>query len=121
MLKSIRILLSIVVALNYEIEQTDVKMEFLNGHLEESIYMVQPDDFKAKGQENKVCKLLKFIYGLKQAFHSWNIRFDQMVKTYGFEKSVDEPCVYKHFNDKKIIFLVLYVDDIFLSEMIQEC
>ena len=65
-------------------------------------------------QENKVCKLLKSIYGLKQAFRSWNIRFDQAVKTYGFEQNVDEPCVYKHFKDKKVVFLVLYVDDIFL-------
>ena len=74
----------------------DVKTKFLNGHLEESIYMVQPDEFKAKGQEKKVCKLLKYIYGLKQASRSWNIRFDQAVKTYGFEQNVDEPCVYKH-------------------------
>ena len=92
----------------------DVKTTFLNGHLDESIYMVQPDGFKAKRQENKVCKLLKSIYGLKQASHSWSIRFDQAVKTYGFEQSVDEPCVYKHVKDKKIVFLVLYVDDILL-------
>ncbi|KAL5583635.1 hypothetical protein UlMin_016077 [Ulmus minor] len=92
MLKSIRILLSIAAALDYEIWQIDVKTAFLNGHLDESIYMVQPDGFKAKNQENKVCKLLKSIYGLKQASRSWNIRFDQVVKTYGFEQSVDEPC-----------------------------
>ena len=90
----------------------DVKTTFLNDHLDESIYMVQLDRFKAKGQENKVCKLLKSIYGLKQAYRSWNLRFDQTVKTYGFEQSVDEPCVYKHFKDNKIVFLVLYVDDI---------
>ena len=65
MLKSIRILLSIAAALDYEIWQMDVKTTFLNGHLEESIYMVQSDRFKAKGQENKFCKLLKSIYGLK--------------------------------------------------------
>ena len=114
MLKSIRILLSITVALDYEIWQMDVKTAFLNGHLDESIYMVQPDRFKGKGQENKVCKLLKSIYGLKQASRSWNIRFDQAVKTYGFEQSVDEPCVYKHLKDKKIVFLLLYVNDILL-------
>ena len=65
-------------------------------------------------QENKVCKLLKSIYGIKQASRSWNIRFDQAVKTYGFEQNVDEPCVYKHFKDEKVAFLVLYVDDILL-------
>ena len=65
MLKSIRILLSIAANLDYEIWQMDVKIAFLNGHLDESIYMVQPEGFVAKGQEQKVCKLLRSIYGLK--------------------------------------------------------
>ena len=114
MLKSIRILLAIAAALDYEVWQMDVKTAFLNGYLDESIYMVQPDGFKVKDQENKVCKLLKSIYGLKQASRSWNIRFDQVVKTYGFEQNVDEPCVYKHIKDGKVVFLLLYVDDILL-------
>ena len=62
MLKSIRILLSIAAALDYEIWQMDVKTAFLNGDLEEEIYMSQPDGFIQKGQEQKVCKLLKSIY-----------------------------------------------------------
>jgi len=114
MLKSIRILLSIAAALDYEIWQMDVKTAFLNGHLEESIYMVQPEGFGAKGQEGKVCKLLKSIYGLKQASRSWNKRFDQVVKTFGFQQNMDEPCVYKHIQDGKVVFLLLYVDDILL-------
>ena len=67
MLKSIRILLSIVAHLDYEIWQMDVKTAFLNGHLEEDIYMMQLDGFVAKNQEQRVCKLQKSIYGLKQA------------------------------------------------------
>ena len=114
MLKSIRILLSIAAALDYEIWQMDVKTAFLNGSLEEDIYMIQPDGFKAKGQEDKVCKLLKSIYGLKQASRSWNIRFDQAIKTYGFEQNIDEPCVYKCIKNEKVVFLILYVDDILL-------
>ena len=57
MLKSIRILLSIAAVLDYEIWQMDVKTAFLNGHLEENIYMQQPDGFIQKGQEHMVCKL----------------------------------------------------------------
>ena len=57
MLKSIRILLSIAAHLDYEIWQMDVKTAFLNGHLEEDIYMMQPDGFVAKNQEQRVCKL----------------------------------------------------------------
>ena len=88
MLMSIRILLSIAATFDYEIWQMDVKTAFLNGSLEEDIYMIQSDGFKAKGQEDKVRKLLKSIYGLKQASRSWNIRFDQAIKTYGFEQTL---------------------------------
>ena len=114
MLKSIRILLSIAACLDYEIWQMDVKTAFLSGYLEESIYMMQPEGFVAKGQQQKVCKLLRSIYRLKQASRSWNLCFDETIKTYGFEKNVDEPCVYKYIKEKKVVFLVLYVDDILL-------
>ena len=92
----------------------DVKTAFLNGNLEEDIYMRQPEGFIAKGQEHMVCKLQRSIYGLKQASRSWNIRFDQAITSFGFEKSPDEPCVYKRIQGAKVVFLVLYVDDILL-------
>ena len=114
MLKSIRFLLSIVAALDYEIWQMDVKTAFLNGYLDESIYMMQPEGFIVEGQEQKVCKLLRSIYGLKQASRSWNLRFDETIKTFSFEQNVDEPCVYKYIKETKVVFLVLYVDDILL-------
>ena len=63
----------------------DVKTAFLNGYLKESIYMLQLEGFVAKGQQQKVCKLLRSIYGLKQASRSWNLHFDETIKTYGFE------------------------------------
>ena len=114
MLKSIRILLSIAAYFDYEIWQMDVKTAFLNGNLDECIYMVQPDGFIAEGREHMLCKLKKSIYGLKQASRSWNIRFDQAIKSYGFEQNLDESCVYKRCNGNVVIFLVLYVDDILL-------
>ena len=76
--------------------------------------MSQPDGYIKEGQEQKVCKLLKSIYGLKQASRSWNLRFDETIKTYSFEKNPDEPCVYKLIKDQIVVFLVLYVDDILL-------
>ena len=78
--------------------------------------MVQLEGFIAKGQEKKVCKLQKFIYGLKQASRSQNLKFDQSVKSFGFLQSPDEPCVYKKCNGNVVVFLVLYVDDILLIE-----
>ena len=92
----------------------DVKTTFLNGSPDETIYMVQPEGFNAKGQGKKVCKLQKSIYGLKQASRSWNIKFDQLVKSLGFIQCPDEPCVYKRCNAKVVVFLILYVDDMLL-------
>ena len=114
MLKSIKIILSITAHYDYEIWRMDVKIAFLNGNLEEENYMMQPKGFIAKNQENMVCKLKMSIYGLKQAFRSWNIRFDQAIKSFDFEQNLDEPCVHKRHQDKVVMFLVLYVDDILL-------
>ena len=113
MLKSIRILLAVAASLD-EIWQMDVKTTFLNGSLEEDIYMHKPEGFIARGQEHMACKLQRSIYGLKQASRTWNIRFDQAITLYGFEKSPDEPCVYKRIQGTKVVFLVLYVDNILL-------
>ncbi|KAL8089363.1 hypothetical protein AgCh_038981 [Apium graveolens] len=84
MLKSIRILLCIAAHLDYEFWQMDVKTAFLNGSLEETIYMQQPEGFIKEGQKHLVFKLKKSIYGLKQASRYWNIRFDQAAQSYGF-------------------------------------
>lgn len=73
---------------------------------------MQPHDFIKKGQEHKVSKLKKCIYGLKHTYRSGNITFDQTNKTYGFDQSLDESYIYKHIKDDKAIFFVLYVDDI---------
>jgi len=66
-LTTIRVLLSLATSYDLLIHQMDVKTTFLNGVLEEEIYMDQPEGFVAKGQEGMVCKLLKSLYGLKQA------------------------------------------------------
>ena len=92
----------------------DVKTAFLNGYIQEEIYMDQPEGFISHGQELKVCKLMRSIYGLKQASRSWNIRFDEAIKSFGFSQNMDEPCVYKKVSGSTILFLVLYVDDILL-------
>ena len=91
LLKSIRILLAIAAYYDYEIWKMDVKMAFLNGELEEEVYMTQPEGFLSKGNEHLVCKLLWTIYGLMQASRRWNIRFDETIKEFGFIKNIDEP------------------------------
>ncbi|GKA68349.1 retrotransposon protein, putative, ty1-copia subclass [Tanacetum coccineum] len=62
----------------------------------------------------KVCKLQRSIYGLKQASRSWNKRFDEEIKRFGFTQNLDEPCVYQKASGRNVTFLILYVDDIII-------
>ena len=92
----------------------DVKTSFPNGNLLEDVYMTQPEGFVDLKNPKKICMLQRFIYGLKEASQSWNIRFDEAIKEFEFIKNEDEPCVYKKVNGIVIVFLVLYVDDILI-------
>src|SRR5215813_3783108 len=74
---SIRMLIAIAALFGLEIHQMDVKTAFLNGELDEEIYMEQPEGFNVPGQKNKVCKLVKSLYGLKQAPKKWHEKFDK--------------------------------------------
>ena len=114
MLKSVRVLLAIATYFDYEIWQMDVKTAFLNGNIEEELYMVQPQGFVNPKDAGKVCKLQRSIYGLKQASRSWNLRFDEVIKGFGFVQNYKEACVYKKVSGSSVAFLILYVDDILL-------
>ncbi|KAK8655978.1 hypothetical protein V6N13_108540 [Hibiscus sabdariffa] len=114
MFKSIRILLAIAAFHDYEIWQMDVKTAFLNGKVEEDVYMTQPEGFVTQENAGKVCKLQRSIYGLKQASRSWNLCFNNAIKEFGFIRNKDEPCVYKKFSGSIVSFLILYVDDILI-------
>ncbi|GJV57429.1 retrotransposon protein, putative, ty1-copia subclass [Tanacetum coccineum] len=113
-IRAIRILISIAAFYDYEIWQMDVKTAFLNGYLDEDIYMVQPEGFVDPNHPRKVCKLQRSIYGLKQASRSWNKRFDEEIKRFGFDQNLDEPCVYQKASGSNVTFLILYVDDIII-------
>src|SRR3954468_17041130 len=114
MFKSIRILLAIAVFHDYEIWQMDVKTAFLNGNIDEELYMMQPEGFVDPKDADKVCKLQRSIYGLKQASLSWNQRFDKVIKSFGFIQTYGEACIYKKVSGSSVAFLILYVDDILL-------
>ena len=113
-IRAIRILIAIAAYYDYEIWQMDVKTAFLNGYLDEDIYMKQPEGYVNPEFPNRVCKLNKSIYGLKQASRQWNKRFDEEIKRFGFTQNLDEPCVYRKASGSNVIFLILYVDDILI-------
>ncbi|GJX80849.1 retrotransposon protein, putative, ty1-copia subclass [Tanacetum coccineum] len=95
-------------------KQMDVKTAFLNGHLSEKVYMVQPEGCVNPKYPNRVCKIKRSIYGLKQASRQWNKRFDDEIKKFGFTQNHDEPCVYMKASGSYVTFLILYVDDILI-------
>ncbi|GJY15084.1 putative RNA-directed DNA polymerase [Tanacetum coccineum] len=113
-IRAIRILIAIAAYYDYEIWQMDVKTAFLNGRLDEDIYMEQPEGYVDPNYPNGVCKLQRAIYGLKQASRQWNKRFDEEIKKFGFIQNRDEPCVYRKASGSDVVFLILYVDDILI-------
>ncbi|KAK6151926.1 hypothetical protein DH2020_014561 [Rehmannia glutinosa] len=92
----------------------DVKSAFLNGDLEEEIYMVQPEGCVVSGKENKVCKLLKSLYGLKQAPKQWYEKFNQVLLSDGFTSIEVDRCVYTKLVDNECVIISLYVDDMLI-------
>jgi hypothetical protein len=92
----------------------DVKITFLNGELEEEIYMTQPDGFVVKGQEDKVCKLMKSLYGLKQAPEQCHEKFDVTLISAGFSVNEADRCVYYRHGGGQGVILCLYVNDILI-------
>ncbi|KAL0434203.1 UNVERIFIED_CONTAM: hypothetical protein Slati_2754600 [Sesamum latifolium] len=114
MAKFIWILLAVTAWCDYEIWQMDVKTIFLNSFVEEEIYRDQPEGFTSVVEEQKVCRLQRSIYGLKQASQSWNTYFDEVIRGYDFIKNEFGPYAYKKISGSSIAYLALYVDDILL-------
>ncbi|GJX57367.1 retrotransposon protein, putative, ty1-copia subclass [Tanacetum coccineum] len=87
-IKAIRILIAIAAYYDYEIWKMDVKTAFLNGRLNEDVYMVHPEGFVNPKHPERVCMLQRFIYGLKQASRSWNKRFDEEIISAYIDKTL---------------------------------
>ena len=81
------------------------KAAFLNGFLKEELYMMQPEGFVNPKDANKMSKLQRSIYGLVQASWSWNIRFDKVIKAYGFIQTCGEDCIYRKVSGRTTAFL----------------
>ncbi|KAG7560254.1 Ribonuclease H-like superfamily [Arabidopsis thaliana x Arabidopsis arenosa] len=112
---TIRTVLNVGVALNWPIHQLDVKNAFLQGDLEETVYMHQPPGFVDSNYPNHVCKLNKAIYGLKQAPRAWNSRFSNFLKLMGFIQSKADSSLFIFRKNRDYAYLLLYVDDILLT------
>ena len=107
--------MALVAYYDLKLHQMDVKTAFLNGELDQNVYMAQPKGFVVKGKERMGCRLKKSIYGLKQASRQWYLKFDTTVKKFRFKENIEDNCVYTKFKNGKYIFLALYVDGILLA------
>jgi hypothetical protein len=113
-LTTVRVLLSLATSHDLLVHQMDVKTTFLNGGLEEEIYMDQPEGFVVQGQEGMVCKLVKSLYGLKQSPKQWHDKFDRTLTSGWLCYNEVEKCVYYRYGGGEGVILCLYVDDILI-------
>eukprot|EP00253_Pinus_taeda_P028545 PITA_28545 len=98
----------------------DVKSAFLNGDLEEEVYIEQPDGFILGNDPNLVCRLKKGLYGLKQAPRAWYYRLDKYLHQQGFSKGSADSNLYIKVENDKLLILVVYVDDIIFGSNEEE-
>jgi hypothetical protein len=90
----------------------DVKGAYLNGILKEKVYMRQPEGYK--DDTDRICKLIKTLYGLKQSGREWNKELDEKMKQFGFKRICSDPCVYIKRDGNDVAILTVWVDDLLL-------
>lgn len=107
---TIRTLLSIAGRKGMSVRHYDIKNAFLNGELKETVYMRQPKGYE--DNTDKVCKLQKGLYGLKQAAKGWNEALDSVLRKADFKQSKTDSCLYTNMSEGRLTYLIVYVDDL---------
>ncbi len=121
---SIRSVISIAAQMGWEIHQMDVKTTFLNGVIEEEVYVEKPEGFETHEKRTHLCRLKKALYGFKHAPRAWYGQIDSYLQQLGFIKSDVDPNLYYLMVENEPLLLVLYVDELFLtrlSRLIKDC
>ena len=111
---TVRIFLQIAVSRNWEVHQMDVHNAFLHGDLKEEVYM-RPSPGFTGSDKNKVCKLHKSLYGLKQALRCWFEKLSSSLRTYGFDQSRSDYSLFTMDRGTEYIQVLVYVDDLVVS------
>jgi hypothetical protein len=114
-LDSVRLLLAIAAHCGWSVHHLDVKSAFLNGELEEEVFVSQPPGFERAGEEEKVLRLSKALYGLRQAPRAWNAKLDDTLLGFGFQRSPSEHAVYMRCDGNERLLLGVYVDDLIVT------
>jgi hypothetical protein len=114
-MESIRMLLAVAAQGGWYVHHMDVKSAFLNGELREEVYVQQPPGFVAAGHEEKVLKLKKALYGLRQAPRAWNVRLDSSLQNMGFIRCISEHGMYTRGHGEAQVVVGVYVDDLIIT------
>ncbi|KAK2355926.1 putative mitochondrial protein [Trifolium repens] len=114
-IETVRLVVALACKNNWLMYHLDVKSAFLNGPLDEEVYVSQPPGFEIKGKENMVFRLYKALYGLKQAPRAWNKIIDQFLIQIGFKKCAAEFGVYVQSSKEELVIICLYVDDLLIT------
>ena len=109
---SIRALLAYAVQNDMIVHQMDVVTAFMNGILDEEIYMEQRPGYIQAGKDHLICKLEKSLYGLKQSPRCWNNKFREYMEKIQFKESQADPCVFIQFQGTDVSIFAVYVDDL---------
>jgi hypothetical protein len=112
---SIRTTLAIAAVMKWKVHQMDVKKTFLNGVVEEEVYIEQQQGFKTCDRKSHLCILKKVLYGLKQEPMEWYDRIDIFLMSLAFTKSKADPYLYYKVQDSEPLIFLIYVDDLFLT------
>jgi hypothetical protein len=115
MYTSIRTIIALAFVLGWKLYQMDVKTTFLNGKIEQEVFVEQPNGFVLHNKDTHVCKLRKVLYGLKQAPRVWYDMIDGFLKSSGFQKSDADANLYFKVRGNQPVILIMYVDDLFLT------
>eukprot|EP00253_Pinus_taeda_P017191 PITA_17191 len=121
---SISSILALSTHMGWKIDQMDVKTTFLNGMIEEEVYIEKPEGFETFNREPHVYWLKRALYGIKQAPHAWYTRIDSYFIELGFTKSEADANLYHIVVEGKLLIIVLYVDDLILTvddQLIKSC
>lgn len=111
-LETIRAILAMVPKQKLKVQQMDVKGAYLNGRLQEKVYMCQPEGYS--DGTDRVCKLIKTLYGLKQSGREWNKELDRRLKERGFTNLLSDPCAYICRDGENFKIITVWVDDLLL-------
>lgn len=118
--KVIRVLLALAASLGLTLRQADIKCAFLNGHLEEIIFIRLPEGYKlpkgTKKRDDLVLRLHKALYGLKQASRAWNKDLHKTLISFGMKQSEADPCSYVVRRNESLMYLVIWVDDLISAD-----